>query len=223
MFDTKEFKSGRSYNFEGLQVNDNVYNLAIGATVLWGIIVNILMAQAFGEAICSMNYIVMIIIYFIGSLGSMAVVYKSKNPVVSFLGFTGLSASMGLLLTYFVSFFEIGSILLAFATTAVVAGIMMIAATLFPAFFKGLGRVLFFTLLITVIAEIILSLILGIGATAFDFIVVIIFCGYIGYDWAMAQEYPKTLDNAIDRAADIYVDIVNLFIRILSIMGKNRD
>lgn len=220
--DNKEYKMERMRSFEGLKVTENIYNLIIGAVVLWGVAINIFMSQFFGEQICSMNYLLMIIIYFAGSLGSMFVVYGSKNPVVSFLGFTGLSVSMGLLLTYFVSYFEVGSITLAFVTTAAVTAIMMIAATIFPTFFKGLGRVLFFTLLVTIIAEIVISLILGIGATFFDFLVVIIFCGYVGYDWARAQDYPKTLDNAVDSAADIYVDVVNLFVRILSIVGKKK-
>ena len=56
--------------------------------------------------------------------------------------------------------------------------------------------------------------------TIIDYAVALIFCGYIGLDWCRAQQYPKTLDNAIDSAADIYLDIVNLFIRILSITGK---
>ena len=63
---------------------------------------------------------------------------------------------------------------------------------------------------------------MGVHTTIFDFIVVIIFCGYIGYDWARAQEYNPTLDNAIDSAADIYVDVINLFVRILSIIGKRK-
>lgn len=220
--DNKEFKAERLSSYVGLKVTENVYNLIIGAVVLWGVAINIFMAQFFTEQICSMNEWVMIILYFVGSFGSMFLVYRSDNPIVSLAGFTGLSASMGLLLTYFVSYFEVGSILLAFVTTAAVTAIMMIAATIFPAFFKGLGRVLFFTLIITIIAELIISVILGIGATFFDFVVVILFCGYVGYDWANAQEYPKTVDNAIDSAADIYVDVVNLFVRILSITGKKK-
>ena len=56
--------------------------------------------------------------------------------------------------------------------------------------------------------------------TILDYAVALIFCGYIGLDWCRAQRYPKTLDNAIDSAADIYLDVVNLFIRVLSITGK---
>lgn len=220
--DNKEFKEARLRAFDGMEVATNIYNLVIGGVLLWGIAINILMAQFFMEPILEMNYLAVIIIYFVGSFASMFVVYRSKSPIISFIGFTGLSLSMGLLLTYYVSYFEIGSIAMAFITTAVVTGAMMIAATIFPTFFKGLGRVLFFTLLITIIAEIAISLIMGIGATIFDFIVVIIFCGYIGYDWARAQDYPATVDNAIDSAADIYVDVVNLFVRILSIIGKKK-
>ncbi len=53
-----------------------------------------------------------------------------------------------------------------------------------------------------------------------DWIVVLIFCGYIGYDWGRANAIPKTLDNAVDSAAALYMDIINLFIRILRIMGR---
>jgi FtsH-binding integral membrane protein len=31
------------------------------------------------------------------------------------------------------------------------------------------------------------------------------------------------MDNAVDSAADIYLDVVNLFVRILSITGKRRN
>jgi FtsH-binding integral membrane protein len=62
--------------------------------------------------------------------------------------------------------------------------------------------------------------IMGRSVEWIDWVVVGIFCGYIGYDWARANAIPKTLDNAVDSAAAIYIDIINLFIRILSIMGR---
>ena len=54
-----------------------------------------------------------------------------------------------------------------------------------------------------------------------DFIVALIFCGYIGYDWAEAQTKERTLDNAVDSVVDLYLDIVNLFLRILSSSSKS--
>ena len=51
----------------------------------------------------------------------------------------------------------------------------------------------------------------------------VIFSLYIGYDYWKAQQYPKTVDNAVDSALDIYLDIINLFMRILSILGNGKS
>jgi len=64
---------------------------------------------------------------------------------------------------------------------------------------------------------------LGANLGIIDYIVVLIFCGYIGYDWARANACAKTVDNAVDMAAELYVDIINLFIRILSILARSND
>lgn len=56
-----------------------------------------------------------------------------------------------------------------------------------------------------------------------DWIVAVIFCGYIGYDWEKANRMPKPVDNAVDGAAAIYMDIINLFMRILRIFGRSKD
>ena len=151
----------------------------------------------------------------------MFLIYKSNNPVISFLGFSALSTGFGFLLTYFVSFYTKLEIYKAFAITGLVVALMTIISTIFPRFFLKLGKILFISLLLVIVIEIIM-LILGISSTVIDLIVCIIFCGYIGYDWQRAQNYPPTIDNAIDSAADIYVDIVNLFVRILSIIGKKK-
>ena len=78
-------------------------------------------------------------------------------------------------------------------------------------------------LLITIIVEVIAGLIFRNWLGFFDYVVVLIFCGFTAYDWARAQVYPKTLDNAIDSAADLYMDIINLFVRILSITSSKND
>ena len=64
---------------------------------------------------------------------------------------------------------------------------------------------------------------IGFDLGLIDYIVVLIFCGYIGYDWAKANALPKTYDNAIDSAANLYVDIVNLFLRILRILARSQN
>ena len=85
-----------------------------------------------------------------------------------------------------------------------------------------MGTALFVALLVSLVAEII-AVFMGYGGDLFNWIFVVLFSLYIGYDWHRAQMYPKTIDNAIDSALDIYLDVINLFIRLLEIFGKSDD
>ena len=219
---TKEYKLERMNSYAGTKVTERSYNLTIGLTLLWGVLINVVMSVFFTYQILSLNYLLVLALYFVGTIGCSILVHKSDNPAVSFAGFTGMAVSMGLLLTFYVTAFTAHSVSYAFIATALVTVIMVILSMLYPAFFQHLGRTLFISLLAC-------SIIQGAGAFLFrlpmsiiDYAVALIFCGYIGLDWCRAQQYPKTLDNAIDCAADIYLDVVNLFIRILAITGKRR-
>lgn len=219
----KEIKLARMTRIEGQILSETSYNLAIGLVLVWGILIDCIMASFLKQQILSMNYILVLVIYLIGSLGCTFVVYRSSNPATSFLGFTGLAVCMGLLLTYYVSFYSSASVNQAFMATGAVTIIMVIAATLFPGLFSRLGGGLTIALIASIVVELVATFLFRRNITAMDYVIVLIFSGYIGYDWTRAQAYPKTLDNAIDSAADIFVDIVNIFIRILSIIGKKDD
>nr|MCR4832572.1 Bax inhibitor-1 family protein [Butyrivibrio sp.] len=84
------------------------------------------------------------------------------------------------------------------------------------------GGILFGCLIGLVIVELVL-LILGVPQSILTWAGVGIFALYIGYDYWKAQQYPKTVDNAIDSALDIYLDIINLFLRILRILGGGKS
>ena len=218
--DNKKFKLARLQNMEGTQLTGTTYNLVIGLVLLWGFAVNILMALALTRYIVSMNYIVTLILYFALSLGGMFIVFRSNQPAISFLGFTLLSIGMGLVLTYFLTMYDGRSIYTAFVMTGIITLVMIAASMIFPSLCLSIGRALGIALIAAIVVEVVGGLLLHLNLSIMDYVVVLIFAGYIGYDWAKAQQYPKVLDNAIDSAADIYVDIINIFIRILSIIGK---
>ncbi|MBR0092386.1 MAG: Bax inhibitor-1 family protein [Lachnospiraceae bacterium] len=220
--DNKKIKAARLLELEGVEITSNIYNMILGGTLLWGVLVNLLMAVFLQEPILRLPYWATLVIYLVGSLGCSFVIYKSNQPVVSFLGFTGLSISMGILITYYVTFFEASDVRKAYFVTAGVTLLMMLVSSIYPAFFRSLGKTLFIALVGVLIGELVLML-FGMYPNIFDWIYCLIFCGYVGYDWAVAQSYPPTVDHAIDSAADIYVDVVNLFIRILSLMGRRND
>ena len=217
---SKEYKLERMNSYAGTQVTERAYNMTIGLTLLWGILINVVMAVFFTYQILSLNYILVLVVYFVGTIGCSILVHKSSSLAVSFAGFTGMAICMGLLLTFYVTAFSGHSVAYAFIATGLVTVIMVILSMLYPAFFEGLGRTLIISLLACIILQVVGSLLFGLPMTILDYAVALIFCGYIGLDWCRAQRYPKTLDNAIDSAADIYLDVVNLFIRVLSITGK---
>lgn len=219
---TKEYKLERMNSYAGTKVTERSYNLTIGLTLLWGVLINVVMSVFFTYQILSLNYLLVLALYFVGTIGCSILVHKSDNPAVSFAGFTGMAVSMGLLLTFYVTAFTAHSVSYAFIATALVTVIMVILSMLYPDFFRNLGRTLFISLLACIIIQVAGMFLLGLPMTIIDYAVALIFCGYIGLDWCRAQRYPKTLDNAIDCAADIYLDVVNLFIRILAITGKRR-
>ena len=60
------------------------------------------------------------------------------------------------------------------------------------------------------------------GGMVYEWIGTAIFSLFIGYDWARANTCAKTVKNAIDLSASLYLDIVNLFLRLLRMMSRNR-
>ena len=104
----------------------------------------------------------------------------------------------------------------ALVTTVAITLLMILLGSIFPQIFLSMGRVLGVCVTGVVICELIFLLIGFSTPSIWDWIVALIFCGYIGYDWAEAQTKLRTLDNAVDSVVALYLDIVNLFVRLLS-------
>jgi FtsH-binding integral membrane protein len=209
----------------GEQVSDSVYNLTIGAVLCWGFGVNYVMIKSIpAQAILGINQWVFLGLYIVSVMIGTSIYTKSDNPSISFVGYNFLVVPLGLVLVRTLHFYDADVIAQAFLTTAVITGSMMLVASLHSAFFLSLGRGLTVALVVAFLVEIGMSFITGSVPPVFDWIFVLIFSGYIGYDWARAQALPKTLDNAVDCAASLYVDIVLFFMHLLSLLsGGSRD
>ena len=82
--------------------------------------------------------------------------------------------------------------------------------------------ILFISLLGLIITEIIF-LILHIDSIFFASIGAAIFTLYIAYDTRKAHDIDQTIDNAVDSAVGIYLDIINLFLDLISILGNSKS
>lgn len=202
-------------------ISPAVYNLVIGLTLLWGFAVNWWMVDAISvEWVRSINIWVFFGGYFASCMLGVYLFSSSSNPLVSFVGYNLVVVPFGLIINLVVSRYDANLVQQAIRLTALVTVGMMALGTLFPAFFQRIASALTIALLLVIVVELVEVLVFGIRHGILDWIVVLIFCGYIGYDWGRANQIPKTLDNAIDSAAALYMDIINLFLRILRILGR---
>lgn len=198
------------------------YWATVGIVLTIGFIINYFMIKNIpSESIMSINLWVLLIGYFACVICGIMMSQLSDNPIISFIGFLLVVTPIGVIITPFVQQSDPQLVERAIVMTGLLTALMGTGGFLLPKLFKSLGGILFWMLITAIIAEIIF-LILGYKQTFMDYIVALIFLGFIGYNFASAQDDPPTMDAAIDRAVALYMDIINLFIRILSILSNNK-
>ncbi len=204
-------------------IGRGVFNLILGAVLCWGFLVNWWMVDNIApEAALAYGFWPFLIGYFVCCFVGIAMFTKSDKPLISFIGYNFVVVPFGLIVNLVVAQYEPDVVLEAVQVTGLVTVIMMGMGASFPRFFLGLGKILFMSLIAMIIIELLAIFVFGWDRNIIDWCVAGVFCGYIGYDWARACSIPATVDNAIDSAASIYMDIINLFLRILRILGRRR-
>ncbi len=213
---------------EAATISRRAYNLltygivTLSFIVTWGMY-NFVEGGGLGRVFANMNPILYLVIYLAGSIGGIIImsVGKSKQSVpLSIVGLLLFTFTFGGSLSIILTRYNIGTITNAFAITACVSGIFLIAGVTFPEVFSKIGRVLVIALIAIIITEIVATMFFHVNQTIFDYLVILIFCGFLGYDsYRMSIDRP-TVPNAIFYAADIYIDMVNILIRVLDILDR---
>ena len=220
MFDSAQRRQSRLENLEGIQLTRRSYNIAIGLFLLVAFVVNAITASLLKGYVNSLNPFILLIGYFVLSLISSIMLVKTKSVAVASTAFLVLSFATGLMLTFLIQLYTTSTVMYAFIGTAVILVVMIVMSSINPDFFLSMGRALTVSLIVAIVADLILSIFFRSYTSIIDYAVVLIFTGFIGFDWARAQAYPKNLLNAVGAAADIYLDLINIFIRLLRIFGK---
>ena len=217
----------RKYLRDGdTEISERAFNLIIGCMLLWGFLLNYATVALFGEQVTRMVYgmnpLVFLLMYFALVLIGNGMVVRG-GPAMSFAGYTLIAAPIGIVVCMSLQGIPVYIVESALLTTAVVTLSFMIAGTLFPGFFLRLGRVLFFSLLFMIVGSLISLLLFGgRNSMLYEWLGAGVFSLYIGYDWARANTCARTVDNAIDLSASLYLDIINLFLRIVQIMANSK-
>ncbi len=205
-------------------ISTRVYNAIMLGVLLWGLLVNVILCATLGDAVSRMNPIALLILYVVCAFAGILIAGRSDKPLISFLGYNMVVIPFGLVISLLVyAYGGAGSdiVMYAFLYTMVITLGMTGAALAFPNLFAKLGGALLGVLGGLLLCEIVL-LIIGVSQSVTDWIAAGLFSLYIAYDIYRSQQFPKTVDNAVDCALDIYLDIANLFIRLLRLLSRRK-
>ena len=198
----------------GAIISTRAYNAVMIGVVVWGLLVNVLLCTYVGDVYRYINPVAFLILYFVLAFGGIFIASKSDNAGISFLGYNMVVVPLGLAIAAMVAEY--------FLYTLVVTLAMLGIEMMFPAFFEKLGMALLGCLIALLLCEVVL-LLFRVRQNVTDWIASGLFSVYIAYDIHRSQQFPKTLDNAVDCALDIYLDMANLFLRLLRILGSKNN
>lgn len=204
------------------ELTANAYNLTIGLTLLWGFFVNFLMVKFVPVSfITAIHPAVFIIMYFALCITGCVMFTKSDDPWTSFAGYNLVVVPFGFIINLVVGDVATGIVLNSIMATGFVTCVMLVVSTIYPKAFENILPALMIALISAIVVELTLICVTGHWSKFIDWAVIIIFCGYIGFDWSRANAIPKTVNNAIDSAAALYMDIINIFVRFIGISSKD--
>lgn len=203
-------------------ISRRFYNGILCGTLLYGLLINVLLCVLVKDITEIISPVAFLIFYFICAFSGIFLSMYSNNPIVSFIGYNMVVVPVGLVVSMCVT--EYGGltsdvVIEAFLITMFVTLCMTVFAIIKPDWCQTLGGYLFPCLLGLILAELTL-LLFGYQNIITSWFAAILFSLYIAYDVYRSQQFAPTVDNAIDSALDIYLDIANLFLRILQILGK---
>lgn len=207
-------------------ISTRAYNGVICGVLLWGLLVNWLLCKYVGSytnLFPNMSPIAFIIGYVVVAIIGVVIANKAQSPAMTFVGFNLVVVPFGLVISTLVETYvtkgQTDVVTLAFLYTLLIAVAMLATVIMFPQLFEKIGGALGAVLIGLVLCEIML-LIFGVNQQVTCWIASALFSLYLGYDIYRSQQYPKTVKNAMASALDIYMDLANLFIRLLEILGK---
>ena len=147
---------------------------------------------------------------------------KSDNPALSFIGYLMVAVPFGMLLGPTLNQYSPEVVQKAMFYTAATTLVMGTAGVLYPNFFSKIGGALFMALIGLVVVRLIGMFVPSLGnMSVIDSISAGIFSLYIGYDMHRASVMPHTMNNAVDAALSLYLDIINLFLSLLRIFSRD--
>jgi FtsH-binding integral membrane protein len=201
-------------------ISERTFLGSIAAFICYGLLLTYIMATQFAPQNPGTLFMIGVglILPIIGSFIS-----RSNNLPISFLGYNLIVLPIGLCLGPLAAFGDSNVISDAALLTAAITGLMGFAGITYPDLFKNLGGVLFYSLLSLIVVRLLAYFIPALNFGFIDYIAAGIFSLYIGYDMYRSTTVGRTTGNALHIAVSLYLDILNLFLTLVSIFSSDND
>ena len=185
-------------------------------------------AAAYVSQAWKLNWVFLLGVTVVALLG-VVVAMASENPLISLIGYSMVSVPFGLMLGPIVAAYTVASVFKVLFITTLIVVVLGVVGAIIPDSLESWGIYLFGGLLILLFGQFGIMIGAWMGfpikgvMTIWDWLGVLLFSAYVIFDMNRAMRVPRTLDNSIDCALAIYLDFVNIFIRLLSLLGQKKD
>ena len=211
----------RRLGTEGRALSDRAFYLLIGAALLFGFFVIALEVMFLTDFFLSWNPTVFLIVYLVMVIVGCIMSVWSRNPVISFVGYCMVVLPLGAVLSIYLPAFTYKTITSAFLVTTFLSLFMIILALVYPRVFNSIFALLGIAVLVALMYQIV-AIFTGFGNNTWvDWLIVLLFSAYVGFDVSLARVRPRTVNNAVASACAIYMDLIYVFIRLVAIFGRH--
>lgn len=153
---------------------------------------------------------------------------QKMSPITTKVLYIGYSILTGLTFSSIFAYFKMSSLISIFIMTAIIFALLAFYGYVTKKDLTKLGTIIFIGLIGTLIGSILNMLIFknAMLDTGLAIIGVLVFVGYIAYDVNKIKhmvDYVGEEKAAVYGAFQLFLDFINLFIRLLQLFGKRND
>lgn len=197
--------------------------------MFWGLLVTAIMAfLTYSTGIYLTIPYVFLAILEIVIVAIFSISFKKLSPAAVTALYYGYAILNGLTFGTIFACYEINTIGLAFLSTSLLFGGLSLYGATTDRDISKLGTIFTVGLFVGIIMSII-NIFLGntMLDIILDWVMLLIFCGLTAYDIQNLKNMQNLVDCDYDKlyiycAMNLYLDFINIFLRILSILGRNR-
>lgn len=159
------------------------------------------------------------------AITGIIVANKSDSPAISGIGYLLVAGPFGLLLGPVVAQYTTTSVLRVLLLTVLLAGILGIIGAVTPKDLSSWANYLLGGLVLLFVGFVGVPFLgafgvpIGGAMTAMDWIGIVLFGAFVIFEMNRAMRIAYTVDNAVDAALAVFLDMLNIFIRMLSLFG----